>query len=72
MRLITRHLSPLVRSRRRFPFILIIGILLCTAFILFNINRNHETNNSYQQLILKSTDGLLNIITEKTTAIAQK
>ena len=45
MQLIIRYLLSLIRSRRRFPFLLATSLLLCTLFILFTINHNHQSND---------------------------
>ena len=72
MRVITRHLSPLIRSRRRFPFILIISILLCTAFFFYNINYNHEANDINQDSKADTQHRILDTLINRTTAIVQK
>ena len=46
MRFIIRHLSPYIRSRRRFPFVLIISLLICTAIILYTIDYKPPTIDS--------------------------
>ncbi len=70
MRLIIRHLSPIIRSRRRFPFLIIIGLLLFIALILYIIDYNHQQIDSLpnQELISpKPQNILLNALITKTT-----
>ena len=40
MRLVTRYLSPLTRSRRRLPFLLVILTLASTGLILYTVDSN--------------------------------
>ncbi|CAF4618875.1 unnamed protein product [Rotaria sp. Silwood2] len=53
MRLVIRHLSPLIRSRRRISFLFTIGILLSILFILFIINHNQESKDFLNQPVKK-------------------
>ncbi len=77
MRLIIRHISPLIRSRRRYPFVFIISLLLCTAFVLFIIDRNHQPTDPLpdqnQELIsIKNKSIILDALIPKTTTVIQK
>lgn len=50
MRSVLRHLSPLIRSRRRISFLFTISLLLSLAFILFIINHKRQS-----QIFIKQT-----------------
>jgi len=77
MRSIIRHLTPLFRSRRRFSFLLVISLLLCVAFILFNIDRNNESidsipNQESPLILTQNKNNLLNKLYAKITPIMSK
>jgi Na+/melibiose symporter-like transporter len=67
MRLVVRHLSPFVRSRRRIPFLLTIVILLSIACILYFINHNRQT-----EIIINATTVITKVITKNVTIPIQK
>jgi hypothetical protein len=70
MRLVIRHLSPLIRSRRRIPFVLTIGILVSIGCILYFIDYDKDSENfintSVQQI--KSANNQTISIRTKTSA----
>ncbi|CAF2851102.1 unnamed protein product [Rotaria sp. Silwood2] len=77
MRLIIRHLLPLLRSRRRTTCLFIISIFLSIAFILFIITHNQQTKTISKEIITteNTQQKLLNNVStliEKLTPIQRK
>ncbi|CAF2100320.1 unnamed protein product [Rotaria magnacalcarata] len=70
MLFIIRHLSPLVRSRRRFSFSLLISVLISIVFILYLIDYNRQSLDLLlDQELIQTTNknSLLNVFIPKTT-----
>ncbi|CAF0874790.1 unnamed protein product [Adineta steineri] len=77
MRLFIRHLSTLCRSRRRVPFLFLIGTLLSIGFVLYLINHNQQTENFIKQTSKIADEQLktankLSILVPKTSHIQKK
>ncbi|CAF1440049.1 unnamed protein product [Rotaria sordida] len=77
MRLVIRHLSPLIRSRRRISYLLTTGILLSITFIFFIINQNQESKNFLNQPIKRQdqqfeSSNNITTLTQKTIPTQRK